>query len=29
LEKMVSLNFASWNQTAAWLQQIEELRGAA
>jgi len=26
---MVSLNFAGWNQAAAWLQQIEELRGAA
>lgn len=27
--KMVSLSFASWNQTAAWLRRLEGLRGAA
>jgi hypothetical protein len=26
---VVSQTFASWNQLAAWLRQIEGLRGAA
>jgi hypothetical protein len=28
-EKMVSLNFTSWNQMGAWLRQIDGLRNAA
>jgi hypothetical protein len=29
LGKVVSQNFASWNQMAGWLRQIEGLRAAA
>jgi hypothetical protein len=28
-EKLVSLNFASWNQIDEWLRQLDELRRAA
>jgi len=29
IEKLVTLTFASWNQMAVWLRQIEELRRVA
>ena len=28
-EKLVSLTFASWNQMASWLSQLQGLQGAA
>ena len=28
-EKVVSLNFASWNQLERWFRDIDALRGAA
>lgn len=28
-EKMVTLNFASWNRTVSWLRQLEAIRAVA